>query len=102
MDEKGVTLITVFEVAPDRVDAFVEQWRERAELMRAAPGFRDARLHRARTAEARFQLINVANWDSAEAMEAARADPAFQESVRLALEDAVPHPVLYDVVVEYP
>lgn len=101
MVENGVTFINVIELPADEVDAFVEQWRERAKLMRDAPGFRDSRLHRAKLSEARFQLVNVAHWDSAEAWEAATANPEFQAAVRGVPGGVVPNPALYDVVVEY-
>jgi hypothetical protein len=40
--------------------------------MSTHPGFRDTRLHRAPSPEGRFQLVNVAHWDSAESYAAAR------------------------------
>ncbi|MBO0850109.1 MAG: antibiotic biosynthesis monooxygenase [Pseudonocardia sp.] len=101
MVENGVTFINVIELPADEVDAFVEQWRERAKLMRDAPGFRDSRLHRAKLSSSRFQLVNVAHWDSAEAWEAATASPAFRAAVRGVPGDVTPNPALYDVVVEY-
>ena len=101
MVENGVTFVNVIELPADEVDAFVEQWRERAKLMRDAPGFRDSRLHRARMAGARFQLVNVAHWDSAEAWEAATASPAFRVAMRDVPGGVTPNPALYDVVVEY-
>ncbi|MER6138599.1 antibiotic biosynthesis monooxygenase family protein [Streptomyces sparsogenes] len=102
MDEKeSVTFINVIELPADEVDTFVEQWRERAKLMRDAPGFQDSRLHRAKLPDARFQLVNVAHWDSTEAWEAATANPAFRSAVRGVSDAVTPNPALYDVVVEY-
>jgi len=46
-DEGPITLINVFEVEPEKLDAFIASWRERAELMSRQPGFRSLRLHRA-------------------------------------------------------
>ncbi|GHF14501.1 putative monooxygenase [Amycolatopsis deserti] len=101
MVENGVTFINVIELPADEVDAFVEQWRERAKLMRDAPGFRDSRLHRAKLPDARFQLVNVAHWDSAEAWRSATTNPAFQAAVGGVPGSVVPNPALYEVVVEY-
>jgi heme-degrading monooxygenase HmoA len=101
MVEKGVTFINVIELPAEEVDAFVEQWRERAKLMRDAPGFRDSRLHRAKLPDARFQLVNVAHWDSAEAWETAATNPAFQAALRGVSRAVAPNPAIYDVVVEY-
>jgi heme-degrading monooxygenase HmoA len=101
MDENGVTFMNVIELPAVEVDGFVEQWRERAKLMRDAPGFRDSRLHRAKLPNTRFQLVNVAHWDSVEAWESAIANPAFQTAVRGVPGVVTPNPALYDVVVEY-
>ncbi|NIH80320.1 antibiotic biosynthesis monooxygenase family protein [Amycolatopsis viridis] len=101
MVENGVTFINVIELPADEVDAFVEQWRERAKLMRDAPGFRDSRLHRAQLPDTRFQLVNVAHWDSAEAWEAATGQPGFRAAMRGVPGVVSPNPALYDVVVEF-
>jgi len=42
-----ITVINVFEVPAWQVGEFIALWRARAEIMAAAPGFRDTRLHRA-------------------------------------------------------
>ncbi|WP_280234383.1 antibiotic biosynthesis monooxygenase family protein [Nocardia cyriacigeorgica] len=101
MTDQGVTFINVLEVPGEQVDAFIEQWRERAALMRTAPGFRDVRLHRALLPDARFQLVNVAHWDSAQACEAAGMNPAVVASVDDARKIASANPGLYEVVAEY-
>ena len=60
-DGKPVTLINVFEIATADLEASVAQWEERAALMRTKPGFRSFHLYRALSADARFQLVNVAD-----------------------------------------
>jgi len=99
-----VTLINVFEMHSDHVDAFIEQWRERAEMMSTKPGFLNSHLHRALSPDAKFQIVNVAHWESADAMEAATADPEFQRRIRAVtanVEKPVSaHPALYAVAVE--
>jgi heme oxygenase (mycobilin-producing) len=82
MSAEPVTLINVFEVPAEQVDEFVASWRERAAIMSRQPGFRDSRLHRAVSSDARFQLVNVAHWDSQEALQAATANPEFQAAIR--------------------
>ena len=74
-DGPPVTLINVFEVPAEHVDAFVANWRYRAELLSAKPGFLGTRLYRALSPGARFQLVNVASWESREAFRAATANP---------------------------
>lgn len=100
-----VTLINVFEVPTEHVDEFIALWRERAALMTTKPGFLDSRLHRALSSQTRFQLVNVAHWESRQAMEVGTADPEFQERIRaVTANPQVPisaHPGLYQVVVEF-
>lgn len=67
---------------------------------RTAPGFRDVRLHRALLPDARFQLVNVAHWDSAEACAAAGSNPAVTASVDEARKIATAHPAIYRVAAE--
>lgn len=100
-----VTLINVFEVPTELVDVFIAQWRERAALMSTKPGFLDSRLHRALSSQTRFQIVNVAHWESREAWQAATADTEFQELISAVTADPqVPisaNPALYQVVVDY-
>ena len=97
-----ITFINVFEIPPDELDTFLSGWRERAEFMSTQPGFRSFRLHRAVSPDSRFQLINVAEWKSAEALRAATGQPTFQESIRrsLAACHVTAHPGLYRAAVE--
>ncbi len=104
-NDSPVTLINIFEVPAEHVDAFVAAWRERAALMSTKPGFLGTQLHRALSPQARFQLVNVARWESREAFEAATADAKFQERIEAASSDPrVPisaNPDLYRVVASY-
>jgi heme oxygenase (mycobilin-producing) len=78
----ALTFINVFEVPVEQIDTFIVHWRELAKIMSTAPGFRNARLHRALSSQTRFQIINVANWESPQAWEAATANPEFQDGLR--------------------
>ncbi|MHC1558987.1 antibiotic biosynthesis monooxygenase family protein [Actinomycetospora sp. C-140] len=101
-----VTFINVFEIAREDVAAFTAGWREMAAVMASAPGFRDAELHEALAGETRFQLVNVAHWDSEDAWRAAAARPEMQAAVRRlggepAQRAATHHPGLYRPVVSF-
>jgi heme-degrading monooxygenase HmoA len=97
-----VTLINIFEIGSDDVDAFVQQWRERAEFLGRQPGFRTLRLHRALSADPRFQLVNVAEWDSAEALQAATSKDFFKQSAQRFMQNfaVAAYPAIYRVVIE--
>jgi heme-degrading monooxygenase HmoA len=99
-DAAGVTLVNVFELPADQVDAFVTQWHRIAESLVTKPGFQDTRLHRALSPDARFQLVNVAHWDSREAFEAAVSSPEFQNRAQETRRTAA-NPALYQVIASY-
>jgi heme-degrading monooxygenase HmoA len=102
MENGPVTLINVFEIGADDVESFLQQWQERAEFLGRQPGFRSLRLHRALNPDARFQLVNVAEWDSAEALHAATAQDVFQQSAQRSVQEfaVAAHPAIYRVVIE--
>ena len=92
-----VTFINVFELDPDLVDDFIVGWRHRGEIMRKQPGFRSFHLYRAQSSDSSYQLVNVAEWDNAEALRAAAQNEEFQASIRetAARFHAVAHPGVY-------
>jgi heme oxygenase (mycobilin-producing) len=94
-----VTLINVFEVPTEEVDGFVEGWNRIAEVLRHKDGFRDTVLHEAVSGEARFQFINIAHWDSAEAFRTAMADAGFQQASAGRAGKVAANPALYRVAV---
>lgn len=98
--DDGITLIDAWEL-PDRIDESVVRWRERVRLIRTAPGFRGARLHRRARPEARLGLVNVAHWDSVDARDRALANPAFTASAATAAGYATVHGGWYRVAAEY-
>ena len=56
-DTGPITLINVFEIRPDDVELFLQEWHARAQLLGRQPGFRSLRLHRALSPDSRFQLV---------------------------------------------
>jgi len=66
-----VTLINVFEVPQGRLEETIRYWEAARDFLVQQPGYVSTRLHQAITPDARFQLINVAVWESAAAFAAA-------------------------------
>ncbi|MEV6386515.1 antibiotic biosynthesis monooxygenase family protein [Nocardia xishanensis] len=97
----GITFVDAFELPADRIEEFLPHWLGRAELISKAPGFRDNRLHRAVDADTRFQLVDIAHWDSAEAWRAATGDPSFQQRLSDSPEFAIANPALFRVAAEF-
>ena len=70
---ENVVLINVFEVQPGTEEEAIRYWEAARDFLARQPGFVSTRLHRALRPDARFQLVNVAEWASAEAFQAATA-----------------------------
>ena len=90
-----VVLINPFEVPPEAEDRFVPAWRQAAEYMRRQPGFVSSRLHKAASSDARFGFINVAEWESPEAFQAAVSTEEFR---RMAEGGPPNHPALFRII----
>lgn len=93
-----VTLINPFEVPKGKEEAALKMWEKAAEFMKKQPGFVSTRLHRALSPEARFHLINVAEWESAENFQAAINSAEFKKLTEGAMEDFPHYPALYEVI----
>jgi heme oxygenase (mycobilin-producing) len=89
-----VILINAFEVPLEREHEFLKGWRATAEYMRNQPGYISTRLHQSLDPKAQFHFVNVAEWDSPQAFQAASGRPEFQNLARQ-LAFATPHPSLY-------
>ena len=68
-----VTLINVFEVPENQVETVITAWQKARDFLSDEPGYIETALHRSLQADARFQLINIARWQSAEQFFAATA-----------------------------
>lgn len=64
-----ITTIVHFEVPDENIDRFLSFWQKTREQMVRQPGIIGGVLHRGTDENAPFQFINVARWQSAEALE---------------------------------
>lgn len=95
-----VTVINVFSVAPEHAEDFLQMWTRSLAVLRAAPGFLDAHLHRSLDPAARFGFVNVAHWDTETHWHAAVSQPDF-----VALTHTVhytQHPASYRITAGWP
>ncbi|MFQ6547346.1 antibiotic biosynthesis monooxygenase family protein [Aestuariibius sp. 2305UL40-4] len=69
-----VVLINAFEVPDGQREAAIAAWEVSRDFLAEQPGYISTVLHASLSPEARFQLVNVARWESAEAFEAAIAE----------------------------
>ena len=92
-----VILINAFQVPPGKEDEAVRFWEKAAAFMRKQPGYISTALHRSVLPDARFKLINVARWESAEAFKAASRALRTRSGIK-PLEGLVPNPSLYAII----
>lgn len=92
-----VVLINAFEVPDAQREAVVAAWEDARDFLATQPGYIDTALHGTITPDARFELVNVARWESREAfmaaIEAMRASGVFVPPA-----GTVANPALYTVI----
>ena len=92
-------LINVFEVPGNKLDETIASWEKARDFLKAQPGFISTKLHRSLAPSARFQLVNVALWETPADYQAAIA--ALRASGLMAeFRDTVFHASLYEVIRE--
>lgn len=90
-----VTVVNVFEVAPERQQellALLDNATE--EVMRHRPGFVSANFHRSLDGS---RVVNYAQWESTEAFEGMLGDPVARAHMEATMEIATASPGLYEV-----
>lgn len=73
MNTTPVTVINKFEVPTKEAERFASEWESDKEFFRSQSGFLGGTLYRNLDAEAQFLFVNVARWESEEALMAARS-----------------------------
>ena len=92
-------LINVFEVLEGKLPEAITYWEASRDFLATQPGFIRTRLHQSIAPNARFQLINVAEWDSSQALQAASA--RMQQEIQLPAPEGLRFvPGLYRVIRE--
>ena len=93
-----VTLINCFEVPAGREEEFFAGYQKVNAYMRAKKGYVSNKMHRSLAPDARYRFVNVVEWESREACEAAH-DAGFRELVsQPELSSVRSTPALYEVV----
>jgi heme-degrading monooxygenase HmoA len=93
-----VVLINLFEVPAGADEGFIAAWERARDFLQAQDGYRSTQLHQSLSPDATFRFVNVAEWESPAAFQAAIGQPSFpgREMPFSA------HPGLYQVVAEDP
>jgi heme-degrading monooxygenase HmoA len=102
--EEPVTLINAFTVPADESERFLHRWKDNARIMADQPGFIRARMYRSLIDNTELGFVNVAEWDSRNALDAATANAVWRASVQRVLDDpdlhVTPRPGVYQVDID--
>ncbi|MEU7139460.1 antibiotic biosynthesis monooxygenase family protein [Nocardia sp. NPDC046473] len=74
-----VTVINTMAVPVAQRDLFLQRWRENAQYMASAPGFRRSRMLQAAAEAAEAVFVNIGDWDSGTALRSALDTPRWRE-----------------------
>ena len=67
-EESGyITLINSFEVPAGKLDESIRYWEACRDFLKVQPGYISTKLHQSIKDDARFQLVNVALWETPQA-----------------------------------
>lgn len=94
----GATLVNVFEIAPKKQNALVDEIRETVDSMGELPGFVSMSLHRSLDGE---RVVNYVQFESQEAFEALRDSRDWEADMGEAMASAEVDPHFYEVVLTH-
>ena len=93
----NVVLINTFKVPVEAVDEAIAMWEIARDFLKTQPGYVSTKLHRSLSPDARYLLINVAEWESPDAFKAATSLMRLEAALPR-IEGVVPGPGLYKVI----
>lgn len=96
---KPVILINTFTVPAEALDEAISMWEMARDFLKDQPGYLSTKLHQATSLDAKYLLINVAQWEDAEKYKA--ATKLMRTEVDLPrIKGVIPGPQLYTVIRE--
>lgn len=94
---KNTILINTFTVPATMLNETIAMWEIARDFLDDQPGYVSTKLHKSLSPDAKYQLINVAEWESADAFKEATAK--LQKAKILPhIEGVIPGPHLYTVI----
>ncbi|MCK7625912.1 antibiotic biosynthesis monooxygenase [Streptomyces sp. RS10V-4] len=91
-----IVLANTFVVPEERYASFLPLFRRQAEFMKAQPGFVSLRMHKG-TANSQL-LMNLAVWESTEALATAFGSPEFRRMAAEFPDDIVSYPHIFEQI----
>lgn len=92
-----VVLINTFAVPAGKTDEAIKMWEKARDFLQRQDGYISTRLHKSLADDARYRLVNVAQWESAAQFRAA-AKALRKSGVFRPLDGVQGAPALYSVV----
>ncbi len=96
-DENTFVLINPFIVPEEKLNETIIMWEQARDYLQTQPGYISTALHQSLGPDATFRLINVAEWESAEAFQTASKKMAAEANLPK-IEGVVPNPALFTVI----
>ena len=96
-ESRMVVLINPFEIPAEKLEETIAMWEQARDFLETQPGYVSTALHQAVAPDARFQLINVAKWESAEDFMAATKKMQMEAELPQ-IEGVVANPALFRVI----
>ncbi len=96
---KHTVLINPFEVPKGKLEASIKYWEDCRDFLKTQPGYISTKLHQSIKGDAKFELINVAVWESPKAFTDAMQKMMKQPEI-VPVEGLKPTPSLYTVIRE--
>lgn len=91
-----IVLANTFAVPEQGAESFLDLFRRQAEFMKAQPGFVSLQMHRG-TGDSRL-LMNIAVWESTEALATAFGNPEFQRLAAESPADVLSYPHIFEKI----
>lgn len=91
-----IVLANTFIVPKDRAESFLAHWKKQAEFMKAQPGFVSLQMHQGTAGS--LQFMNVAIWESTEALAKALGNPQFQAMSAQVPDDIVSYAHIFEKI----
>ncbi|MGJ5756568.1 quinol monooxygenase YgiN [Streptomyces puniciscabiei] len=91
-----IVLANTFVVPKERSESFLAHWKKQAEFMQAQPGFVSLQMHQGTAGSQLF--MNVAIWESTEALAKALGNPQFQAMSAQVPDDIVSYAHIFEKI----